>query len=215
MKLDIFTEIQKRDCEANGGFAQLFDGVDRTSASGRRGGLRVLVGGGTPLHAGLQLQLVSRDGAHCDRNEYQRLRVGHAGVLVPFEINHPLRVAERGAMLDHISHGRFELGLARSGGREWETFAIDEQQTGVDLIEATHLISKAWTDVPFNWSGKRWSVADREVLPRPVQQPHPPLWHTCGSAGSFRRAGELGVGVLGTTMFAPLETMEAHGQGVS
>ena len=55
----------------------------------------------------------------------ERIRVGHAGVLTPFKINHPLRVAERAAVLDHLSNGRVELGLARSGGAEWATFGID------------------------------------------------------------------------------------------
>src|SRR5262249_56215370 len=54
-----------------------------------------------------------------------RLHVGHAGVLAPFRINGPLRVAERAATLDILSNGRFELGLAKSGGKEWETFGAD------------------------------------------------------------------------------------------
>ena len=207
MKLDIFTEIQKRDCDAHGGFAQLFRESIEEAREADRAGFDTwwqVEHHCTPdfsYSATPELMLAAFAMAT------QRLRFGHAGVLVPFEINHPLRIAERAAMLDHLSGGRLELGLARSGGREWETFGIDEQQTLEDLVEATRLIPKAWTEVPFSWSGSRWSVADREVLPHPLQRPHPGLWHTCGSPGSFRRAGELGVGALGTTMFAPLDTM--------
>jgi alkanesulfonate monooxygenase SsuD/methylene tetrahydromethanopterin reductase-like flavin-dependent oxidoreductase (luciferase family) len=207
LKLDIFSEIQKRDCDANGGFAQLFrESVEQARAADKAG-----------FDTWWQVEHhCTPDFSYSSTPELQfaafaaateRLRFGHAGVLVPFEINHPLRIAERAAMLDHLSGGRLELGLARSGGREWETFVIDEQQTLLDLVEATKLIPKAWTETPFNWNGQRWSVRDREVLPHPLQQPHPRLWHTCGSHGSFRRAGELGVGALGTTMFAPLDTM--------
>jgi alkanesulfonate monooxygenase SsuD/methylene tetrahydromethanopterin reductase-like flavin-dependent oxidoreductase (luciferase family) len=143
----------------------------------------------------------------------ERLRVGHAGVLAPFEINHPLRAAERAALLDNLSGGRLELGLAKSGGKEWETFGVSEEQAAQDLVEATRLIPKAWTETPFSWSSKRWSVADRDVLPKPLQTPHPPLWHTCSSPPSFVRAGELGVGVLATTLFAPLEQLSEMMKG--
>ena len=55
----------------------------------------------------------------------ERIHLGHSGVLAPFNINHPLRVAERAAFLDQVSGGRLELGLARSGGTEWEAFEVD------------------------------------------------------------------------------------------
>ena len=71
----------------------------------------------------------------------ERLRVGHAGVLSPFKINHPLRVAERAAVLDHLSDGRVELGLARSGGAEWATFGIDPDATLAELEEAVRASS--------------------------------------------------------------------------
>ena len=57
----------------------------------------------------------------------RRLRFGHSGVLAPFRINHPVRVAERAALTDVLSGGRLELGLARSGGSEWDTFGVDPE----------------------------------------------------------------------------------------
>jgi len=56
-------------------------------------------------------------------------------------------------------------------------------------------------------------VAERTVLPKPVQRPHPPLWHTCSSPPSFERAGQLGVGVLGTSLFAPVDVLEGMIKG--
>jgi alkanesulfonate monooxygenase SsuD/methylene tetrahydromethanopterin reductase-like flavin-dependent oxidoreductase (luciferase family) len=139
----------------------------------------------------------------------ERLRVGHAGVLAPFRINGPLRVAERAATLDILSGGRFELGLAKSGGKEWETFNVDPETARDELREALLMIPKMWTDETFSWNSKIFQMPEREVVPRPVQKPHPRLWQTASSPDSFRMAGELGVGVLGTTLFSPVSFMKA------
>jgi alkanesulfonate monooxygenase SsuD/methylene tetrahydromethanopterin reductase-like flavin-dependent oxidoreductase (luciferase family) len=213
MKLDIFSEIQKRDCDANGGFGQLFnESIEQARVADEAG-----------FDCWWEVE------HHCTPDfsysscpelileaialNTRRLRIGHAGILVPFEINHPLCAAERAAMLDHISNGRLEVGLAKSGGKEWETFRISEAQAAADLVEATDMLPKAWCDVPFSWRSARWSVADRDVLPKPVQRPHPRIWHTCSSPPSFQRAGELGVGVLGTTLFAPVDALESMIKG--
>ncbi|MEZ5559025.1 MAG: LLM class flavin-dependent oxidoreductase [Pseudomonadales bacterium] len=207
MKLDIFAEIQKRDCDANGGFGPLLrESIEQARAAESAG-----------FDCWWQVE------HHCTPDfSYSScpemileaialattsLRVGHAGILVPFGINHPLRAAERVAVLDHLSGGRVEAGLAKSGGKEWETFGISEEQAAADLVEATRLLPQAWTSPSFSWNSPRWQVPERDVQPKPVQQPHPPLWHTCSSPGSFVRAGELGVGVLATTLFAPIDSL--------
>lgn len=136
-----------------------------------------------------------------------RLRVGHAGVLAPFRVNHPLRVAERAATLDLLSDGRFELGLAKSGGKEWETFGVDPESARDQLREAIEIIPQMWADAPFEWHSQHIDIPEREVLPKPLQKPHPRLWQTAGSPESFRMAGELGVGVLGTTLLSPVDFM--------
>ena len=61
--------------------------------------------------------------------ETERIHLGHSGVLAPFRINHPIRVAERAAFTDVISNGRMELGLARSGGTEWDAFGVDPDRS--------------------------------------------------------------------------------------
>src|SRR3954453_23706661 len=119
----------------------------------------------------------------------ERLRIGHAGVLTPHKISHPLRVAERIAVLDHLSNGRVELGLARSGGGEWTTFCIDGDATLAELEETASLAVKAGTEPEFNWETELLSIPQRTVVPKPVQQPHPPLWQTVSSPSSFRLAG--------------------------
>ena len=138
----------------------------------------------------------------------ERIRVGHAGVLTPFTINHPLRVAERAAVLDHLSNGRLELGLARSGGAEWATFGIDPDATLAELEETARLCVAAWTEPELTWRSERLDIPARTVVPKPVQQPHPRLWQTVTSPTSFRMAGELGMGILCTTLLSPVTLLE-------
>jgi alkanesulfonate monooxygenase SsuD/methylene tetrahydromethanopterin reductase-like flavin-dependent oxidoreductase (luciferase family) len=139
----------------------------------------------------------------------ERIRIGHAGVLSPFKINHPLRVAERAAVLDQLSGGRVELGLARSGGGEWTTFGIDPEGTLEELEEAARLMVTAWTQPEFCWSSDRLEIPTRTLVPKPVQVPHPPLWQTVSTLGSFRLAGELGLGILCTTLLSPTSVLES------
>lgn len=139
----------------------------------------------------------------------RRMRVGHAGVLAPFRINGPLRVAERGATLDVLSGGRFELGLAKSGGKEWETFGVDPETAREELREAIRMIPQIWTEKNFSWNTKLYQMPEREIVPRPLQTPHPRIWQTASSPDSFRMAGELGVGCLGTTLLSPVSLMKS------
>jgi alkanesulfonate monooxygenase SsuD/methylene tetrahydromethanopterin reductase-like flavin-dependent oxidoreductase (luciferase family) len=141
--------------------------------------------------------------------ETRKIHVGHAGVLAPFRINGPLRVAERGATLDILSNGRFELGLAKSGGKEWETFGVDPATARDEVREALQMIPKMWTQETFSWNSKLYQMPEREVIPRPLQKPHPRLWQTSSSPDSFRMSGELGVGVLGTTLLSPVTFMKS------
>jgi alkanesulfonate monooxygenase SsuD/methylene tetrahydromethanopterin reductase-like flavin-dependent oxidoreductase (luciferase family) len=139
--------------------------------------------------------------------ETERIHLGHSGVLAPFRINHPIRVAERAAFTDVISNGRMELGLARSGGTEWDAFGVDPDRSRAELREALTVIPKMWMQDSFQWKSDLLVIPERAVLPKPVQQPHPPLWQTCTSPESFKMAGELGVGVLATTLFTPLASL--------
>lgn len=138
----------------------------------------------------------------------KRMHVGHAGVLAPFRINGPLRVAERAATLDILSGGRMELGLAKSGGKEWETFGVDPETARDELREAIRMIPQIWTQKNFSWNTKLYQMPEREVVPRPLQQPHPRMWQTASSPDSFRMAGQLGVGCLGTTLLSPVDLMK-------
>ena len=137
----------------------------------------------------------------------ERIRFGHSGILAPFRINHPVRIAERAAFIDLVSGGRLELGLARSGGTEWDTFEVDPETSRDQLRDALHMIPKMWTETPFEWKSDHLQIPPRDIVPKPLQRPHPPLWQTCTSPESFEMAGELGVGALATTLLSPLDSL--------
>ena len=139
----------------------------------------------------------------------ERIRFGHSGVLAPFRINHPLRVAERAAWIDQLSKGRLEMGLARSGGTEWEAFGVDAETSRDQLREALRMLPRMWTEERFAWESAHVVIPERSVVPKPYQRPHPPLWQTCTSPESFEMAGELGVGALATTLLSPLASLAA------
>ncbi|MDR0346548.1 MAG: LLM class flavin-dependent oxidoreductase [Nocardiopsaceae bacterium] len=91
--------------------------------------------------------------------------------------DHPLRVAEEVAMLDVISGGRIISGFVRGIGAEYHTFGLDPTQSRERFHEAHDLIVRAWTEPgPFEWYGRHYKLRYVNPWPRPLQQPHPPIW---------------------------------------
>ncbi|MBJ6764607.1 LLM class flavin-dependent oxidoreductase [Myxococcaceae bacterium JPH2] len=135
----------------------------------------------------------------------RNLHVGHASVLAPGRFNHPIRIAERAAFLDHLSGGRFQLGLARSTLPEWRVFNIDPDRTRDQLQQAFQMVPKMWTQERFSWESQDYQLRDVQVIPKPYRKPHPPLWQACSSPASFEQAGRNGVGALGVTLWASPE----------
>ena len=133
----------------------------------------------------------------------RRIRLGHSAVLAPFRFNHPIRVAERAAYLDHLSGGRLELGLTRSTIPEWRTFNIEANEARDQMQQAFEMIPRMWTEDRFSWKSQYFDIKDISVVPKPYQRPHPPLWQAASSLASFEQAGRNGVGALGVTLWAP------------
>ncbi|WP_433265563.1 LLM class flavin-dependent oxidoreductase [Actinosynnema sp. CS-041913] len=134
-----------------------------------------------------------------------RIRLGHSAVLAPAKFNHPIRVAERAAVLDHLSNGRLELGLTRSTAPEWRLFGIDPGDVRRQTQQAFEMVPRMWTQDRFSYSGEDFEIHDVPIVPKPLQQPHPPLWQAAATPASFEEAGRRGVGVLGTTIWEPIE----------
>jgi alkanesulfonate monooxygenase SsuD/methylene tetrahydromethanopterin reductase-like flavin-dependent oxidoreductase (luciferase family) len=113
-------------------------------------------------------------------------------------VNHPARIAERVAMLDHLSQGRFEFGTGRgSSTTEQKGFGIEDSELTREMVaETLPQIVRMWKDEEYSYDGKFFSMPPRNVLPKPYSDPHPPIWMAAGSPGTFDLAAELGVGVL-------------------
>jgi alkanesulfonate monooxygenase SsuD/methylene tetrahydromethanopterin reductase-like flavin-dependent oxidoreductase (luciferase family) len=128
----------------------------------------------------------------------KRIRLGHAIVLLPFLINHPLRVAEHMAVLDVLSDGRAEFGGGRAISEgELSGFNVDPEITRPQWLECLKMLPKMWTQESFSWDSELISIPERQVVPKPFQQPHPPMSVACTQPSSVEIAADHGLGVLG------------------
>ena len=146
----------------------------------------------------------------------RRLRVGTAVQVLP--LNHPLRIAEEVATVDHISGGRFEFGIGRSGVvRTYDAYGIPYAESQARFREALDIIRLAWRGEPFSYEGEFYRVDRAVVVPRPVQEPHPPIRMATTSDETFPAAGRLGLPIfvgLRTTEIADLHAqLETYRQG--
>jgi alkanesulfonate monooxygenase SsuD/methylene tetrahydromethanopterin reductase-like flavin-dependent oxidoreductase (luciferase family) len=137
-----------------------------------------------------------------------RIRLGHGIVLMPPRYNHPARVAERIAMLDLVSRGRVEFGTGESASRmELEGFGIDPADKRAMWQEAVAQVALMLSQSPYpGHQGKHFSMPPRDVLPKPVQKPHPPMWLACSTRPMIHLAAQLGLGAL---TFAFVDVSEA------
>jgi alkanesulfonate monooxygenase SsuD/methylene tetrahydromethanopterin reductase-like flavin-dependent oxidoreductase (luciferase family) len=132
----------------------------------------------------------------------KRLHLGHAIVNITAPVNHPARVAERIATLDHLSEGRVEFGTGRgSSSTEWAGFRVPSlAETKPMWRESLEQIPRMWDDAPYAFEGSYFSMPERNVLPKPYSKPNPPIWVACSSPQTFVQAGELGLGALCFTL---------------
>jgi alkanesulfonate monooxygenase SsuD/methylene tetrahydromethanopterin reductase-like flavin-dependent oxidoreductase (luciferase family) len=135
----------------------------------------------------------------------ERIRVGHGVRLLPPPFNHPARSAAMASVLDIMSHGRLDFGVGRSiTEQELGGFGIDPADSRPMLDEVLPEIVRMWTSDPYpGFEGRYFSMPERQVLPKPLQQPHPPLWMACTQPGSFDLAADFGIGVLAFGVGAP------------
>jgi alkanesulfonate monooxygenase SsuD/methylene tetrahydromethanopterin reductase-like flavin-dependent oxidoreductase (luciferase family) len=128
-------------------------------------------------------------------NHTRNLRIGMAVSLAAFY--HPLRLAEEVALLDVLSGGRVNWGAGRGfDPLEFRVFGVPVEESGKRFHEAVEIVLAAWTKDRLNWSGEYWKFEDVNVLPKPLQHPHPPVWLAAGSAGAARWAGKRGYSIM-------------------
>lgn len=127
----------------------------------------------------------------------KNIRIAHGVRLLPFNFNHPIKVAEQAAVLDIMSNGRVDLGTGRSTtAQELDGFNVNYDRTRDEVKESLEIIVKAWTDEILEYDGKLMKVPPRRVVPKPIQKPHPPMWMACVAPDSYELAGDRGLGVL-------------------
>lgn len=130
----------------------------------------------------------------------KRIRIGFGVSILPY--HHPVRVAERVAMVDQLTDGRVEVGTGRSNAYEQMGLGIDPRETRARWEESITMLPQIWQSDEFSWEGQFWNVPSRRVLPKPYQKPHPRLYLACTQTESFKVAAEKGIGVLSSSTYA-------------
>jgi len=121
----------------------------------------------------------------------KRIKVGTAVQVLP--LTHPLRLAEETATVDQISKGRLMLGVGRSGNpRSYRAYGIPYEESRERFYETLEIVKKAWTEPSFSYDGKFHSFNEARAVPRPYQQPHPPIRIAGASEDTFPTLGRLG-----------------------
>ena len=131
----------------------------------------------------------------------KQIRLGLGVVILPY--HHPNRVAERVAMLDHLSEGRVDFGTGRSAPYELTGMGIDPRDSRDMWEESLSIIPKIWESDWFSWEGRFWNIPSRQILPKPYQKPHPPIWVAALQPSTYEIAAAKGIGVLAFGSSAP------------
>jgi alkanesulfonate monooxygenase SsuD/methylene tetrahydromethanopterin reductase-like flavin-dependent oxidoreductase (luciferase family) len=155
----------------------------------------------------------------------ERIHLG-SGIFNPLaQVNHPAKVAERVAMLDHLSDGRFEFGTGRGAGSHeilgflHKDGITDTSATKAMWEETIGEFAKMWLNDTYpGFEGQWWSLPPRKILPKPWKKPHPPMWYAAGNTTSYAMAAHKGLGVLGFSIgaidqLAPV--MDAYKKAIS
>ena len=126
----------------------------------------------------------------------KRIRLGHG--IFQLTTNHPAKVAEKVAALDLISNGRVELGMGESASiTELTPFKVRFDEKRAILEDAVRCLIPMFGDGGVEYHGQYFDFPLRNVLPKPRQKPHPPLWTACSQLPTIAYAGEKGIGALG------------------
>ena len=130
----------------------------------------------------------------------KNIRIGYGVCILPY--HHPVRVAERVALVDQLTDGRVEFGTGRSNAYEQVGLGVDPRNTRSLWEESIAMLPQIWQSEEFSWEGEHWNVPQRRVLPKPYQKPHPRMYLACTQTESFRLAAEKGIGVLSSASYA-------------
>ncbi len=120
-----------------------------------------------------------------------RIKIGTGVQVLP--LCHPLRLAEESATVDQISRGRLMMGVGRSGNpRAYAAYGVPYSESRERFYETLEVLKLAWTQPSFSYEGKFLKFDDARAVPRPYQQPHPPIRIAGASEDTFPVLGKLG-----------------------
>jgi alkanesulfonate monooxygenase SsuD/methylene tetrahydromethanopterin reductase-like flavin-dependent oxidoreductase (luciferase family) len=139
-----------------------------------------------------------------------RIRLGHGIVQLPLGFNHTARVAERIATLDLVSDGRVEFGTGESSSEaELGGFGVDRATKREQWDEALDAVTRMFVEEPFaGYEGRYLTMPPRNVVPKPLQRPHPPLWVACSRRETIHLAATKGIGALSFSFIEPAQAKE-------
>jgi alkanesulfonate monooxygenase SsuD/methylene tetrahydromethanopterin reductase-like flavin-dependent oxidoreductase (luciferase family) len=135
----------------------------------------------------------------------KNIRLGHGIVQIPPAVNHPARVAERIATLDLVSDGRVDFGTGESSSAaELAGFLVDRSRKRDMWKDAIDAITRMLVEEPFaGWDSEFIRMPPRNVVPKPLQKPHPPLWVACSRRETIHFAARNGIGALSFSFVEP------------
>ena len=139
-------------------------------------------------------------------------RIRFGTLAAQFPLHHPIHMATQAATCDILTNGRLDLCLGgRWGSPSGQAFGqagdISSQESRGRVAEGIRLLKAAWTQEKANFSGEYWDMEDLLVMPKPQQEPHPPLLLAANSDETFPYAARMGLGVIGTTLSQPMPRM--------
>ena len=141
-----------------------------------------------------------------------QIHLGSAITSFPTTKEHPARFAERAAMMDHLTEGRFEFGTGRgAGSHEVATFnGTMLSETKAMWDEVAHEIPRMWEQKDYSHDGEHFSVPKpHNILPKPYGKGHPPIWVACGNPATFAKAGAHGIGAIAFN-FEPIHNLKGR-----
>ena len=165
-----------------------------------------------PQHSVLASPLVT---ASSIATRTKRIRIGLGVQVLP--LTNPLRVAEEAATVDHISQGRLDFGVGRSGlTTYYKGYNVPYSESRARFFEALDVITKAWCQDTFSYQGQYFTYGDVTLVPKPYQKPHPPITVAIASSETFSLMGELGYPIFIGANTAPdvlQERMKLYREG--
>jgi natural product biosynthesis luciferase-like monooxygenase protein len=137
------------------------------------------------------------------------LRLGIAIVLLP--LSHPIRAAEEIATLDVLSNGRVEFGIGRGSiPTHFTGFGLNQAESRERMLESLEIILQAWTSERLSFRGKFYQINDLSIVPKPVQQPHPPIRVAANSVDTFELMGQLGYPIFVAAQVNPFHKIREY-----